>query len=66
MAILGGDWDHGTMGFNGKVYKFKLTGKDAGGLYVRNDKGVVLKLKTHGEGVALSIGVQGITIQMEK
>jgi hypothetical protein len=106
MAILGGDWGHGTLGYNGKVYKFKITGmgaggmgaqkisatgdvynlkeisdfpggyselrggiaagKGVGGLYVRNDKGVVIKLKTHGEGVALSVGVQGITIQMEK
>ncbi len=105
MAILGGNWGHGTLGYNGKTYKFKLTGmgaggygvdklsatgevyrlkniadfpgkyselrggvvlgKGIGGLYVHNDNGVVLKLKTHAEGVALSIGVQGITIQME-
>ena len=104
MAILGGDWGHGTLGYNGKTYKFKLTGmgaggwgadklsatgeiyrlkdiadfpgkyselrggvvlgKGIGGLYVHNDNGVVIKLKTHAEGVALSIGVQGITIQM--
>jgi len=104
MAILGGNWGHGTLGYNGKTYKFKLTGmgaggygvdklsatgevyrlkdiadfpgkyselrggvvlgKGIGGLYVHNDNGVVIKLKTHAEGVALSIGVQGITIQM--
>ena len=104
MAILGGDWGHGTLGYNGKTYKFKLTGMGAGGMgvhkisatgkvyhlkdisefpgkydelragitvgegaggyYIRNDKGVVLELKTHAEGVALSIGVQGVTIQM--
>jgi hypothetical protein len=104
MAMLGGDWGHGTLGYNGKVYKFKATGMGAGGVgvhkisatgkvyrlkdiadfpgkyselragitvvegvggyYVHNDKGVVLELKTHAEGVALSIGVQGLTIQM--
>ena len=104
MAILGGDWGHGTLGYNGKTYKFKLTGMGAGGVgvhkisatgnvyhlkdiadfpgkyselragitvgegvggyYVHNDNGVVLELKTHAEGVALSIGVQGLTIQM--
>ena len=104
MAILGGDWGHGTLGYNGKTYKFKLTGlgacgmgvhkisatgevyhlkdiadfpgkyselragitvgKGVGGYYITNDKGVVIELKTHAEGVALSIGVQGLTIQM--
>ena len=39
-------------------------GKGLGGYYIHNDKGVVLELKTHAEGVALSIGVQGVTIQM--
>jgi len=28
MAILGGDWGHGTLGYNGKTYKFKITGKE--------------------------------------
>ena len=104
MAMLGGDWGHGTLGYNGRTFKFKATGlgagglgvekisatgevyhlkdiadfpgkyselragidvgKGAGGYYIRNDNGVVIKLKTHGEGVALSIGVQGLTIQM--
>ena len=104
MAILSGNWGHGTLGYNGKTYKFKLTGmgaggygvdklsatgevyrlkdiadfpgkyselrggitlgKGVGGFYIHNDKGVVIKLKTHAEGVALSIGVEGITIQM--
>jgi hypothetical protein len=104
MAMLGGDWGHGTLGYNGKTYKFKATGlgaggvgvekisatgevyhlkdiaefpgkyselragldvgKGAGGYYIRNDNGVVIKLKTHDEGVALSVGVQGLTIQM--
>ena len=105
MAILGGDTGHGTLGYNGKIYKFKVTGmgagglgvqkisatgnvyqlkdiadfpgsyselrggiavgKGVGGLYVHNDKEVVIEVKTHAEGLALSVGVQGITIQME-
>ncbi|MGD9191733.1 MAG: hypothetical protein PVH58_07410 [Desulfobacterales bacterium] len=104
MAMLAGNKGHGTLGYNGKTYKFKVTGmgaggygvdklsatgevyrlkdiadfpgnyselrggivlgKGIGGLYIRNDKGVAIKLKTHAEGVALSIGVQGLTIQM--
>jgi len=104
MAMLGGDWGHGTLGYNGKIYKFKATGMGAGGLgvhkisatgkvyrmkdiadfpgkyselragitfvkgvggyYIHNEKGVVLELKTHAEGVALSVGVQGLTIKM--
>ena len=104
MALLAGNEGHGTLGYNGKTYKFKVTGmgaggygvdklsatgevyhlkdiadfpgkyselrggivlgKGIGGLYIRNDKGVVIKLKTHAEGVALSIGAQGLTIQM--
>jgi hypothetical protein len=104
MAMLGGDWGHGTLGYNGKTYKFKATGMGAGGMgvnkisatgkvyrlkdiadfpgkyselragitvgegvggyYIHNDNGVVLELKTHAEGVALSVGVQGLTIQM--
>jgi len=31
MAILAGNWGHGTLGYNGKTYKFKLTGMGAGG-----------------------------------
>ena len=104
MAMLGGDWGHGTLGYNGKTYKFKATGmgaggvgvqkisatgevyhlkdiadfpestvssgpalmlgKGAGGYYIRNDKGVLIKLKTHDEGVALSVGVEGMTFQL--
>jgi hypothetical protein len=104
MVMLGGDWGHGTLGYNGKTYKFKATGMGAGGMgvnkisatgkvyrlkdiadfpgkyselragitvgegvggyYIHNDNGVVLELKTHAEGVALSVGVQGLTIQM--
>jgi hypothetical protein len=104
MAMLAGNWGHGTLGYNGKTYKFKVTGmgaggygvdklsatgevyrlkdiadfpgkyselrggitlgKGVGGFYIHNDKGVVIKLKTHAEGVALSIGVEGFKIQM--
>ena len=105
MAMLAGNEGHGTLGYNGKTYKFKVTGmgaggygvdklsatgevyrlkdiadfpgkyselrggitlgKGVGGFYIHNDKGVVIKLKTHAEGVALSIGVEGFKIQME-
>jgi hypothetical protein len=104
MAMLAGNWGHGTLGYNGKTYKFKVTGmgaggygvdklsatgevyrlkdiadfpgkyselrggitlgKGVGGFYIHNDNGVVIKLKTHAEGVALSIGAEGLTIQM--
>jgi len=104
MAMLAGSWGHGTLGYNGKTYKFKVTGlgaggygvdklsatgevyrlkdiadfpgkyselrggitlgKGVGGFYIRNDNDVVIKLKTHAEGVALSIGATGLTIQM--
>jgi hypothetical protein len=104
MAMLAGNWGHGTLGYNGKTYKFKVTGmgaggygvdklsatgevyrlkdiadfpgkyselrggitlgKGVGGFYIHNDKGVVIKLKTHAEGVALSIGVEGMTFQL--
>jgi hypothetical protein len=39
--------------------------KGMGGLYIRNDKGVVIELRTHADGVTLSVGVSGITIEME-
>lgn len=105
MAILEGDFGHGTLAYNNKIYKFKLKGmgalgygvqklsavghvyhlndiadfpgsysearggitvaKGIGALYIRNDKGVEIELKTHAEGVALSVGVTGIGIEME-
>ena len=105
MAILSGDFGHGTLAYNDKIYKFKLKGmgalgygvqklsgvghvyhlnniadfpgsysevragltvaKGVGALYIRNDNDVVIELKTHAEGVALSVGVSGITIEME-
>jgi hypothetical protein len=105
MAILEGGWGHGTLAYNGKVYKFKVNGmgaggwggqkisgtgdvydlkdiadfagkyselrggiaggKGAGGLYLKNDEtGVAIEVKTHAEGLAMSIGATGVTIQM--
>jgi hypothetical protein len=105
MAILSGDFGHGTLAYNDKIYKFKMKGmgalgygvqklsgvghvyhlnniaefpgsysearagltvaKGVGALYIRNDNDIVIELKTHAEGVALSVGVSGITIEME-
>jgi hypothetical protein len=31
MAILEGGWGHGTLAYNDKIYKFKVTGMGAGG-----------------------------------
>jgi len=39
--------------------------KGVGALYIHNDNGVVIELKTHADGVALSVGVSGIGIEME-
>jgi len=40
-------------------------GKGAGGIYLSNNEtGVVIETKTHAEGLAMSIGVTGVTIQM--
>ena len=106
MAILEGGWGHGTLAYNNKVYKFKVTGMGAGGwggqkisgtgnvyylkdiadfpgkysearsgvaggkgvgyLYLKGDKGVAIEVKTHAEGLAMSIGASGVTIQMVK
>ncbi len=38
--------------------------KGAGGLYLTNDKGVSLSVKSHAEGLAISAGVTGVTLQM--
>ena len=105
MALAETQFGHGTLGFNGKVYKFKILGFGAGGvgvhkisvtghvynldnvadfagvyfearagitvaegmggLWVKNDKGVALHLKTHAEGIALAIGVDGLKIDLE-
>jgi len=105
MAMIEGDFGHGTLAFNDKIYKFKMKGmgalgygvqklsgvghvyhlkniadfpgsysearagvtvaKGLGTLYIRNDNGVVIEMRTHAEGVALSVGVSGISIEME-
>lgn len=105
MAILEGDFGHGTLDYDNKIYKFKIKGigalgygvqklsavghvyhlndiadfpgdygearagltvaKGVGALYIRNDKDVVIELRTHAEGVALSVGVSGLKIEME-
>jgi len=105
MAIVSGQFGHGTLAYNNKIYKFKMKGmgalgygvqkisgvghvyhlnniadfpgsysearagltvaKGVGALYIRNDNGVVIELKTHAEGVALSVGASGIGIEME-
>ena len=39
--------------------------KGVGALYIRNDNGVDIELKTHVDGVAYSVGVSGIGIEME-
>jgi len=105
MAMISGDWGHGTLDYNDKIYKFKVRGmgalgygvqklsavghvyhlkdiadfpgsysearagltvaKGVGALYIRNDQGVVIELRVHAEGVALSVGVSGIAIEME-
>ena len=105
LAIAEAQWGHGTLGYNGKTYKFKILGFGAGGVgvhkisvtghvyqldkladfsgdyfearagitvaegvggyWVENSKGVTLHLKTHTEGVALAIGVDGLKITLE-
>jgi hypothetical protein len=104
MAILGGDWGEGSVGFNGKTYKLKVKGigvgglggqklsatghvyhmnnisdlegtyfqaragitvvKGKGGLWLKNSKGVTLHIVTHSEGLALSVGLEGLKIDL--
>ena len=104
MAILEGEWGHGTLAYNGKVYKFKTSalgvggwggqkisatgnvynlknianfpgkysearagatvGKGAGYAYIRNDKDVVIEIKAEQEGLALTLGASGLTVQL--
>lgn len=40
--------------------------KGVGGLWLKNDKGVVMHLKAKGEGLALSIGVEGFKVTLDK
>jgi hypothetical protein len=104
MALLEGQWGHGTLAYNGKVYKFKTTALGAGGYggqkisavgevynlkdvsdfpgkysevqsdatgvkgvayaYVRNEKGIDTHIKAHTEGLALTLGATGMTVQL--
>ena len=40
-------------------------GKGKGGLSMKNDKGVVLKMRSSQEGIALNLGVEGFKITMK-
>jgi hypothetical protein len=104
-AMAETQFGHGTLGYNGQLYKFKIGGvgaggmgvqkitatghvynlndiadfagtyfearagitvaEGAGGLWVQNGKKVTLHLKMHAEGLALAIGGDGLTIEME-
>jgi hypothetical protein len=54
--------------FPGKYSELRsgISGGDAGvgGLILTNDKGVQIWVKTHAEGLAMSVGVTGVTLQM--
>ena len=39
--------------------------KGAGGSWMKNSKGVVMHLKSAAEGVALSVGVEGLEVELE-
>jgi hypothetical protein len=72
MAMLAGNEGHGTLGYNGKTYKFKVTGMGAGGYGV--DKlsatGEVYRLKDIADfpgkyselrgGIVLGKGIGGL------
>jgi hypothetical protein len=102
--LLGGDWGHGTITYNGVNSMFHLGGVKLGGIgvtvsevsgdvygltkiedfpgiyfkaeagataveggvgtWVKNDKGVSIHLKAKSKGLALSIGVEGLSIGM--
>jgi hypothetical protein len=102
--LIGGDWGHGTLDFNGAKSMFHLGGVKLGGLgvtvsevsgdvyglkdikdfpgvyfkaeagatavkggtgvWVKNTKGVSIHLKANSKGLALSIGVEGMSIGM--
>jgi hypothetical protein len=102
--LIGGDWGHGTLNYEGESHMFHLGGLKLGGLgvtvsevsgdvygltdikdfpgiyfkaeagataveggtgtWVKSDKGVSLHLKAKSKGLALSIGVEGLSIGM--
>jgi hypothetical protein len=47
-------------------YGFAAGSSDSGGLWLRNDAGVVMELKTQREGLALSVGATAIYIEFDK
>ena len=100
--LLGGDWGHGTLTYDGGTYPFKVRGAKLGGVgitvskvdgdvyglskvedfystyfkaeagitaaegregsWVKNDSGVTLHLHSESQGLALSVGVEGLEI----
>jgi hypothetical protein len=40
-------------------------GKGAGGLWLKNDKGVTMHLTSRAEGLALDLGVEGLTVKFK-
>jgi hypothetical protein len=101
-VLIGGDWAHGTLSYNGESHMFHMTGAKVGGVgitvaevsgdvyhlrnaedfygtyfkaeagitaavgregsWVKNSKGVTLHLRSDSNGVALSLGVEGLKI----
>jgi hypothetical protein len=39
--------------------------KGAGGIWIKNTKGVAIHLTSHADGVALALGVDGINIELQ-
>jgi hypothetical protein len=79
-AVGVGGWGGQKISATGKVYNLKdiadfpgsyvevrggaAVGKGAGYWYVRNSKGVEMVIKPHAEGLALSLGVSGISVKL--
>jgi len=40
-------------------------GKGVGGLWLKNDKGVTMHLTSRAEGIALALGVEGLTVKFK-
>jgi hypothetical protein len=40
-------------------------GKGVGGLWLKNDKGVTMHLTSRAEGIALSLGVEGLSVKFK-
>ena len=79
-AVGVGGWGGQEISATGKVYKLKdiadfpgtygevrggaSVGKGSGYWYVRNANGVEMVIKPHAEGLALSLGASGITVEL--